>query len=212
MPDAPVTTRFWWIRHAPVINPGGAIYGALDVAADTSDRAAFEALAAALPERAAWVTSTLTRTHRTADAIQDAAGRRVAPAREADLAEQHMGAWQGRPRDEVYAALGRRHPFWLAPAATRPPEGESFVDLIGRVRPAIERLAETHGGGDVIAVAHGGTIRAAVAIALDLDPEAALRLTVDTLSLTRLDRLVIEDGTVAWRVGAINLPPRRPSL
>jgi len=208
MTDTPATTRFWWIRHAPAINPGGAIYGAMDVEADTGDRPAFDALAAQLPRDAAWVTSSLRRTHQTAAAIQAAAGRKAEPAREPDLAEQHMGAWQGRPREAVHAELGRRHPFWLAPATTRPPDGESFVDLMARVGPAIDRIAAAHGPRDVIAVAHGGTIRAAVALALDLDPEAALRLTVDTLSLTRLDRLTLDDGTVAWRVGAINLPPR----
>jgi alpha-ribazole phosphatase len=32
----------------------------------------------------------------------------------------------------------------------------------------------THAGRDVIAVAHGGTIRAALGLALGLDPEASL--------------------------------------
>ena len=33
-----VTTRWWWVRHAPVRNDGGNIYGQTDLACDTSDR------------------------------------------------------------------------------------------------------------------------------------------------------------------------------
>jgi alpha-ribazole phosphatase len=46
---------------------------------------------------------------------------------------------------------------------------------------------------------HSGTIRAALAIALDLAPEGALRFVIDPLSLTRIDRL--DNG---WRVGVVN--------
>ena len=53
--------------------------------------------------------------------------------------------------------------------------------------------------GDVVLVAHSGTVRAALAIALELEPDAALRFVIDPLSLTRIDRL--ERG---WRVVAVN--------
>ena len=32
-----VTTRWWWVRHAPVRNDGGNIYGQSDLACDTSE-------------------------------------------------------------------------------------------------------------------------------------------------------------------------------
>jgi len=53
--------------------------------------------------------------------------------------------------------------------------------------------------GDVIVVAHAGTIRAALALALELSPDRALSFVIDPLSLTRLDRL--DDG---WRVVTVN--------
>jgi alpha-ribazole phosphatase len=56
-------------------------------------------------------------------------------------------------------------------------------------------------------VAHGGTIRAALAHALALAPEAALAFTIDTLSLTRIDRIDGPGRGHGWRIGAINLPP-----
>ena len=40
-----VTTRWWWVRHAPVRDDGGNIYGQKDLGCDTSDRVVFEAVA-----------------------------------------------------------------------------------------------------------------------------------------------------------------------
>ena len=85
--------------------------------------------------------------------------------------------------------------FWKAPASNRPPGGESFVDQIGRTVTGLEALPS----GDAVLVVHSGTVRAVLAIALDLAPDAALRFVIDPLSLTRIDRL--ENG---WRVVAVN--------
>ena len=67
---------------------------------------------------------------------------------------------------------------------------------------AIHRLVETYSGRDIIAVAHGGTIRAALALALDLDPEAALAFTIENCSITRIDRIDGPGMGHGWRVVA----------
>ena len=199
-------TRWWWVRHAPVINPSGTIYGATDPIADVSDTASFEGLARRLPQGAAWVTSHLTRAKQTAAAIRDAGLLYDEPAVEPDLGEQSFGAWHGRTYEEVEREVGQHH-FWLAPARLRPPEGESFEDLMARAIPAILRLTAAHKGRDIVCVAHGGTIRAAVAHALLLDPEIALRVSTANLATTRLDH--VADGRAdAWRVGWINQPAK----
>ena len=203
-----LVTRWWWIRHAPVSNPGGRIYGATDVPADTTDEATFRNLARQLPDGAVWVTSHLKRTKQTAEAL-----RRVGcdvpskPAIEPHLGEQNFGAWHGRTYGEIEREIGL-HQFWLAPANHRPPDGESFVDLIDRVVPAIQRLTVSHRGRDIVCVAHGGTIRAAVGHALSVDPEASLRVSVANLGLTRLDHIPTETGPGAWRVAWLNLQPK----
>jgi len=202
-----LTTRWWWVRHAPVTSDGGRIYGQSDIDCDVSDSKAFAGLAAMLPREALWVTSNLKRTQMTAGAIRAAGLAVPEPLVEPDFAEQHFGVLQGRLRAEVYAERHEWRGFWLAPAHAAPPGGESFVALIARTGAAIARLNAAHGGRDIVAVAHGGTIRAALAVALKIEPEAALAFSADNLALTRLEH--IADGErEAWRVVAVNLPPR----
>ena len=52
-----------------------------------------------------------------------------------------------------------------------------------RVGAAIERATTKHEGGDIVAVAHGGTIRAAIAIALGLPPRGGFAFMIDNCSL-----------------------------
>jgi broad specificity phosphatase PhoE len=206
-----IATRWWWIRHAPVPD-GGRIYGQSDLACDCGDIEIFRILARELPRGAAWVTSNLQRTTQTAAAIlaADLAGRfaGVVPEAVPAFAEQHLGEWQGQERKAFYAArqVGT-HTLWFAPASERPRGGESFADLMQRVVPAIERLNIEHRGKDIVAVTHGGTIRAAIGFALGLSPQASLAFSVENCSLTRIDHLTAGGGDGLWRVVAVNHRP-----
>ncbi len=182
-------TKWWWVRHAPVTTNNGHLYGQDDLPADTDDEPTYAALARLLPENAVLVTSNLQRTAQTAAAI--AAAGLVLPEAivEADLAEQHFGDWQGLPHKQVYELLEPKHPFWILPAHSRAPNGESFVEVLTRVERAVTRLNEEHAGRDIIAVAHAGSIRAAIGVALGLDPERSLGFTIHNCSVTRLDHV-----------------------
>ncbi|OHC74912.1 MAG: hypothetical protein A3G18_01130 [Rhodospirillales bacterium RIFCSPLOWO2_12_FULL_58_28] len=216
MKDSAVT-RWWWVRHAPVIYKEGVIYGQLDVPCDTSDTDSFRALARTLPKDAVWVTSHLSRTKETAAAIAAQGLKTSKPIVEPDFAEQNMGDWQLKTWDELNVETDQLYrAFWHDPAHNAPPGGESFVDVINRVSAVIRRFNADYAGADIVAVAHGGTIRAAVAMALDLTPERALAVTTSNLALTRLDFTADEGEHVsygirvgkngAWRVVGINMP------
>lgn len=216
-PRESTTTRWWWIRHAPVVGHGGRIYGQDDHDCDCSDTETFRRLAGVLPSGAVWVTSHLKRTHRTAESILAHLTGAELPARiiEETLAEQHFGAWQGMTSDELNLGRdGAWHRFWLAPAHEAPPGGESFVELTARVAATVERLSQAHLGRDIVAVTHGGTIRSALAYALGLDPERALSVAIDNCSLTCLDLIHGTAGSHApdahgvWRVRLVNAAPR----
>ncbi len=202
------TTRWWWVRHAPVVGVNGVIYGANDVDCDLSDVSAIKALARALPENAVWVTSHLTRAKKTAQALADAGLRFDEPVIEKNLGEQNFGDWQGLSWDEMREKDKETYEaFWEDPTAHRPPGGESFADQILRTGDVIGRLTVEHEGRDIVAVAHGGTIRAALSIALDLDPVQGMALSIDTLSISILEH--VEDGLLrghggVWRVCGVN--------
>lgn len=204
-------TRWWWVRHAPVVGQTGRVYGANDVPANTDDPDSYTNLAKNLPRDAVWVTSHLSRTHVTADAIGEAGLTHGERAVESGLGEQDFGDWQGMTYDELNDLWRQTegeealHKFWYAPAGHTPPNGESFVEVIERVSEVIHRLTEVHRGRDIVAVAHGGVIRAAVALALDLDPERAFSMQTENLSTTRLDHIAGPGLGGNWRVAFINM-------
>jgi alpha-ribazole phosphatase len=201
-----VTTRWWWVRHAPVRSDGGNIYGQTDIACDTGDRYVFEALAKILPRQAVWVSSSLMRTHQTAQAIWDAGFPKPATmTKEAAFAEQNLGRWQGMNR-AAFLASRPAGSHWFADIAEPAPSGESFMDLYSRVCGAIVRIDTEHAGKDVIAVGHGGTIKAAIGLALGGQPEKGLAFDIDNCSVTRLDHYVTP-AISNWRVPMVNQQP-----
>jgi alpha-ribazole phosphatase len=201
-------TRFWLVRHALVDENSRAIlYGVMDVPlCETTLEAQapmYAALANRLPRPAKWKVTPLSRTRRTALAIFNAGYPVQDLDVEPDLIEQSLGEWQGLPHADLPAKLvAPQHPFWPLAGDEKPPGGESMVEVIVRTGAALERLAEVHRGEDVVIVSHGGTIRAAVAYALDVHPDKALHLSIHNLSLTSLE--LHPEG---WRVTRVNELP-----
>ena len=201
-----VTTRWWWVRHAPVREDGGCIYGQKDLGCDTSDRVVFEAVGKILPRNAVWYASNLKRTHQTADAIWAAGFPRPSDMPHVHaFAEQHLGQWQGMNRAAFLASLPAGS-HWFAAIDEPAPGGESFMDLYNRTIGAIGRINAEQAGRDVIVVAQGGTIRAAVGLALGGLPEKGLAFDIDNCSVTRLDH-VASAGRRVWRLPMVNQQP-----
>ena len=198
-------TSFWLIRHALVEeNARGFLYGVMDVAlCETTlleQAPMYRGLAERLPRVADWLVTPLSRTRRTAETIFAHGYPRAELVVEPALIEQSLGEWQGLLHHELPPKLLlKAHAFWPLAGAEKPPGGESMADVIGRVGAAMERLAETYAGRDVVIVSHGGAIRGAIAHALDIGPDNALHLSIQNLSLTRLQRT--PDG---WRVQCVN--------
>lgn len=194
-------TRFWLVRHAPVDVAPGVIVGSLDLPCLPIAPEAVAMLVRRLPEVSVLVESGLFRCRQTSEALRKAGAKLPQiPLIEPGLLEQNLGGWQGgRWDDPAMHADAEVDAFWDDPATTRPPGGESFADVMERVRPVLQRLSMTYAGRDVVMVMHAGSIRAALAVALDLAPDVALRFAVDPLSLSRLSAFV--DG---WRVDEVN--------
>ncbi len=172
-------TELLLIRHAPVADPG-RLWGRTDAPARTDGIAP----ARLSPDRV--VASPARRATATATALFPGA----AVATDPRLWEQDFGACDGMPLPDL-PDLGPLSPAALAAHAW--PGGESFADLSARLAPALDALT-----GSVAVVAHAGTVRAALGLALGHLP-AGLAFEVAPLSLTRLLR---HPG--GWAVACVN--------
>lgn len=187
---AHTTTELLLIRHAPSLN-GGRLAGRRNVPADCSNVPNFAGLRAAIGPVNHRIISPALRCVQTAAALWPGM---PAPETDVRLWEQDFGDWEGVARAGM-PDLGPLAPEVLA--AQCPPNGESFLDLCSRTRPAFQELATR--GGRIAVVAHAGTARAALALVLE-SPGAALAFQIAPLSLTRITTL---DG-IGWSIGRVN--------
>ena len=179
-------TELILIRHAPAL-AGGRLCGRTDVGAEVSDSAAIAAVAQAVGAIDRALVSPALRCRQTAEAIWPGRGF----ATDAALWEQDFGDWDGM----ALARLPDLGPLSRADLARhRPPNGESFLDLCARIRPALVGLPP----GRTAIVAHAGTIRAALSLALS-DRADALGFDIAPLSASTVRRYG-ED----WSIGTVN--------
>lgn len=185
----PNLADIWLIRHAPKLD-SGAMAGRRDVAADCSDTAAFDALRAKVGMGGGDTlhASPALRCQQTAAALWG-----QAPQIDPRLREQDFGDWEGM----AHADLPDLGPMPQRDLATfTPPNGESFAQLCARAMPALMDLP----AGRHIIVAHAGTVRAALGIALGV-AHLGLGFSVAPLSLTRLSRDLV---TGVWALHFVN--------
>lgn len=175
-------SRLFLVRHGPT--HAKCMVGWSDLPADLSDQARIAALSAYLPARARLISSDLSRTRATADALAAPARQRLpeAPA----LREIHFGAWEMLNAAEIEARdpdLSRA--YWTDPGEVAPPGGESWNAMAARSSAALDALMAE--GGDVIAVCHFAVILGQVARHRAEAPREVLRHPVAPLSVTRID-------------------------
>ncbi len=170
----------WWVRHGPTHARG--MVGWSDLPADLSDHAAIARLDAFLPRPAPILSSDLSRTIATADALM--AGRTRLP-HVPGLREMHFGAWELRAFAEVEAEDPERiTAFWSEPGEVSPPGGESWNALSARVETAVDALEAP--AGDLIIVAHFGVILSQVQRARGISATEAFAQAIEPLSVTRI--------------------------
>jgi probable phosphoglycerate mutase len=138
-------------------------------ARELADRLAREPLAAVYA-------SPLRRAYETAEIV--AAARNLPLRSAAGLREVDVGSWSGLTRAEIEARFPEGYRRWLD-FGHGWDDGESYEELGERVLPALLALAAAHDGSPVLAVTHGGPIRATVAYASGVGyGEARRALTV----------------------------------
>lgn len=119
------------------------------------------------------VSSDLGRTRQTAALI----GHGDCPS-EARLREWHMGSWTGRTKPELIAAHADLYHAWRAGTHT-PEGGEPWPAFRDRVAAGLRHWLAA-GEGDLLAVVHGGVIRAALDAFLHMPPARVIPVTPGT--------------------------------
>lgn len=110
------------------------------------------------------------------------------------LREVDVGSWAGLSRAEVELRFPLGFRTWLdgGPGWT---DGESYEEMAERVLAALHEIAAKHPAGCVLAVSHGGPIRAAHAAAAGMDVYSYRRLHPVEPN-ARLSSVAVENGTI----------------
>ncbi|WP_270727845.1 histidine phosphatase family protein [Shimia sp. Alg240-R146] len=187
-------TELHLVRHGPT--HAKTMVGWSDLPADLSDTAALARLSDMLPADGIVISSDLTRTIATADAIQ---GSRSRLPHDADLREIHFGDWELKKFTDIEAEdPDRIRAYWEHPGDVRPPNGESWNDVTTRVDRGIDRLVTNHAGQKLIVVVHFGVILTQIQRAERLTASEAFGHRIDNLSVTSIH---IDDD---WSLKRIN--------
>lgn len=197
----PPPTLVLLVRHGQTATTGSVLPGRaaglhLSEVGIEQANAAAERIARLAPVDAVYA-SPLERTRQTAAPIAKAVGKRVRTA--AGLLECDFGRWTGRKLSEL-----RKLPEWdqvqRYPSGFRFPRGESFGEMQQRMWGELERLAEAHRGGKVVAVSHADPIKAAVAMATGVHLDLFQRIVISPCSITPL--LLTSGGPVVLAVNS----------
>nr|WP_238345113.1 bifunctional RNase H/acid phosphatase [Actinopolymorpha cephalotaxi] len=210
--DAGSATTLLLLRHGETEHSQAKRFsgsGGADVPLTERGRAQAVAAARSLADRlgvAAVVSSPLRRTRETADVVANALGLPVEV--EPGLAETAFGEWDGH----TFAEVGQRWPAelsaWLADTSVAPPGGESFEQVLTRVRAARDRLIRTYGDKTVVVVTHVTPIKLLACLALDVPIRAAYRMELPPAALTEVRWFA--DGAASLR--SFGVPVSEPGM
>jgi broad specificity phosphatase PhoE len=141
---------------------------------------------------AAVYSSPLRRALETAEVL--AASHGLEPVPVDDLREVDVGSWSGLTRAEVEERFPAQFARWLDYGQGWE-DGETYEEMGRRAVDALLQLAATHDGERVLAVTHGGPIRAAFAFA-DGTTHAEARRLGPRIGNTFVAELAVADGAL----------------
>jgi broad specificity phosphatase PhoE len=159
--------RVWFVRHGESTwNHLGLIQGQDDTSRLTEigrrqAQQAAELLAAqAINVQAVW-SSDLERARQTATVIAQHINREITV--DSGLRERSFGTWEGQPLALLSPSVTGIADGAIVDPSAHPAGGESLDELYERTQAVIGRIRATRPDGDVVVVAHGGSIRTSLA-------------------------------------------------
>lgn len=146
------------------------------------------------------VSSSLARALETAEAIGAPIGVPVEP--DPRLIEIGQGDWEGHTHAELEVDDPERYRAWREAAGIRqPPGGEPIPAATARIADALASVSAEPARGErrVCLVSHGGALRIAARLLLDLADDRSWALDIDNASISVLTRV----GSI-WRLDRWN--------
>ena len=185
----PDFTRIYLIRHGEVVGAGAKRYhGHHDVDLSPEGLSQMERLAKKLRSKPilAIYCSDLTRTMKGAEIL--ARTRRLPVYSRRALREKGFGRWEGLTYQEVALRFPEAWKAWLEdPAGSRPPGGETFLEVYRRVLAELSLILKNHQGQEVVILAHGGVNRVILCHALGLELKHVFRIEQKYAALNIID-------------------------
>ena len=173
-----VKSEIIFIRHAPLIDCS-RLFGLTDVEAKITNNINLLNIKNSLSNIDNFYSSPAKRCLQTLKAIWPEKNKYTQDKR---LWEQNFGSWEGLSYSQI-PNIGKLKNEDLANHNI--PNGESFNTMCKRIQPAIIEIAKASLFKSSIVIAHAGTIRAAIGLALKSNFEA-LRFEINHLSITRI--------------------------
>jgi broad specificity phosphatase PhoE len=166
--------------------------GHADPPLNETGRAQAVELSAALEDEqlAAVYASPLRRAFETAELV--AAPHDLVPVSVEALREVNVGSWQGLTRAEIEQRFPDQFARWLDYHEGWE-DGESYEEMGRRVIAGLLELAAAHDGERILAVSHGGPVRAAYALA-DGISHAEARRRGPVVANAFVAEFAVEDG------------------
>jgi broad specificity phosphatase PhoE len=168
--------------------------GHADPPLNETGRAQAAGLAAALANEplAAVYSSPLRRAFETAQMAAEP--HELEPVPVDALREVDVGSWQGLTRTEIKERFPEQFARWQEYGQGWE-DGESYEEMGGRVIAALLELAAGHEGERILAVSHGGPVRAAYALADGITHSEARRLG-PVVTNAFVAQFSVEDGVL----------------
>ncbi len=175
--------RLLLVRHAPTAATRQAAFPA-DEELDADARTRAAALAGALPASLGAPLETVCSP--ALRCRQTAAAAGLVPSIEPRLAECDFGAWAGRSLAALHASDPEGVGRWMNDPDAAPHGGESLRELLARVSGWLVAEQSRLGEGTVVAITHGGVIKACVVHALAAPVAAFWRIEIEPLTIAEL--------------------------
>jgi probable phosphoglycerate mutase len=138
--------------------------------------------------------SDLERARATAEILAE---RLAVPLRlDVRLRERNFGAWEGLTSAEIEEQQGESFLRWRNGDGHGAEDAEPYAEFFARVKSFVDEAVERHPGQTILVVAHGGSVRAVLALAEGIDFVSG-HASIPSVANCSVSRCAVREGKLA---------------